>query len=138
MVLWMFDGTAELESLKAAVTQMINAEGDAESELHFVDGIRQLDGNFISTNRYPGRSAREGQYIVVQFSNPSVEEFVDSFLKSDATWIKRLIQSVVCFPQVSKITTQASSLDRPRAFSVPFWVSLRKVASSAENIPGAT
>jgi hypothetical protein len=135
-VLWTFGGTAELESLKVAVKQMINAEGDQESELHFLDAIRQLDGNFISTNRYPGRSAREGNYIVVQFSNPSVEEFVDGFLESDITWIKRLLQSIVCFPQVSKITTHASSQGRPRAFAAALWASLRNIASSAEHIPG--
>lgn len=135
MVLWTFGGTAELESLKAAVKQMINAEGDHEPELHFVDGIRQLDGNFISTNRYSGRSPREGQYIVVQFSNPSVEEFVDGFLRRDATWINRLIQAIVCFPQVSKITTEASGHGGRRTFTAPFWASLRKVAASAEHMP---
>jgi hypothetical protein len=136
MVLWTFGGTAELESLKSAVKQLFDAHLGGEFLLHFTDGLRQLDGNFISTNRYPGKSNRAEYFLVAQFNNASVEEFIDNFLGSDPSWIERLTDSVICFSQVRELAEQTSSGRKLRSLSTSYWLSLRKVAASVENFPG--
>jgi hypothetical protein len=136
MTLWTFGGTADLTTLKSAVKQMTATREDGEFALHFTDGLSQLDGNFISTNRYPGKSERDDYSLVAQFSNPSVEEFIDNFLRSDPTWIEQLIKSVVCFSQVSELVAQTSSERKLRALTASYWLLLRQGAASVESIPG--
>ncbi|MGA9390980.1 MAG: ATP-binding protein [Candidatus Sulfotelmatobacter sp.] len=51
-VLWTFGGVAELEALRSSVLQM-HPLGGAATAMTLTDAIRQLDGNFISTNRHP-------------------------------------------------------------------------------------
>ena len=135
-ILWTFHGTAELEMLKSAVSQLHGRDRAEDLTMLFTDAIRQLDGNFISTNRFPGKWANDGQFVVVQFHNPSVEEFVENFLLSEAAWLQRLIQGVVCFRQVKTLVSHATSEQCPRTLGAEFWISLRKAAVSAEHVPG--
>ena len=135
-VLWTFGGTAELDTLKSAVKRSSRALDDGEFSLRFADGLRQLDGNFLSTNRYPGRSSGEGSYLVIQFSNASVEEFVDSFLRSEPSLIERLPRSITCFEQVRELAEQTSGERKLDRLSQSYWEALRKAAASVENLPG--
>jgi hypothetical protein len=135
MVLWTFGGTAELETLKSAVKRGSTHANDGEYFFRISDALRQLDGNFIATNRYPGRSKKEGPYLVVQFNNASVEEFVDNFLRSDPSLIERLTRSVVCFDQVRELAAQTSGERKLRSLSLAFWQSLREVAALVEGSP---
>jgi len=137
MVLWTFGGTAELETLKSAVKQMSAAAGGAEFSLQFTDALRQLDGNFIFTNRYPGRRGRDGYFLVAQFSNPSVEDFIDNFLRSDPSLIEQLTRAVVCFAQVRELAAQTNSRERRLpVLTGSYWLLLRKAAASAESVYG--
>lgn len=136
MVLWTFGGTAELENLKSAVKRM-SAMHEAEGfAFDFMDGLRQLDGNFVSTNRYPGRSKTDNCFLVVQFNNPSVEEFIDSFLKSDSTWIELMAKSIVCFRQVRELAAQTSGERKLPSLPLSYWLLVREAAVSAEDVPG--
>jgi hypothetical protein len=134
-VLWTFGGTAEFEMIKAAVRQMSGGETKAEFTLEFTDGIRQLDGNFISTNLYPGKSSRDGHFLVVQFNNPSVEEFVDGFLKSDPSWVELLTKSVMSLRQLRELA-QTPSEWKLSALPISFWMSLRYAAPKVETVHG--
>jgi hypothetical protein len=136
MVLWTFSGTAELEALKSAVKQGFAVVSDCEFSLRFGDALRQLDGNFIATNRYPGKSKQEGHYHVVQFHNPSVEEFIDNFLRSEPSLIERLTKSAVCFDQVRELAEQTSGERKLPGLRFSYWQSLRDVAASVETVPG--
>jgi DNA polymerase III delta prime subunit len=135
MILWTFGGSAELESLKSAVKRMSAMQEDGEFALRFTDGLRQLDGNFISTNRYPGKSKGE-YFLVAQFNNASVEEFIDNFLRSDTSWIEQLTKSVICFSQARELAEQTSGERTSHALPMSYWLSLRKAAAAAEDVHG--
>ena len=135
-ILWTFHGTAELETLKSAVFQLHGREKAEDLTMLFTDGVRQLDGNFISTNRFPGRWANDEQFVVAQFQNPSVEEFVENFLLSEPTWLQRLTQGIVCFRQVETLVSHATSKQCSKTLGSEFWASLRKAAASSEHVPG--
>ncbi len=138
IILWTFGGTAELESLKSAVNRLSITRDEGEFALQFEDGLRQLDGNFISTDRYTGRAKKGEYFLVAQFSNASVEEFIDKFLRSDASWIERLIKSVVCFRQVRELVTQTLGRLRLHKQLASYWMSLRDTSASTENVPGGS
>jgi hypothetical protein len=127
-VLWSFRGQVELEMLKSAMVQWIPDAGE-KFTIAFEDSLRELDGNFIATNRYPGRFEKEGTFNIVQFQNPSVEEFVQGFLVSEPTWLQRLTQAIVSFLQIETLTQlgERSSLD------TAFWKALRSAAAKAEH-----
>jgi hypothetical protein len=133
-VLWTFGGTAEIEMLKASILCMHKA-GDFASTMLFTEGIRQLDGNFISTNNYSCRDRKGDQVIVVQFQNPSVEEFVENFLLSEPTWLRRLTQCVVSFAQVEILVFNSAGKRGREALGKQFWLDLREVAASVEGTP---
>ena len=127
-VLWSFGGEVETEMLKSSVAQLV-LEAAEDFTIAFEDSLRELDGNFIATNRYPGQFEREGTFDIVQFQNPSVEEFVEGLLGSEPSWLRRLTQATTSFRQVQTLTQQGerSSLDRT------FWRALRDAASKSEH-----
>jgi hypothetical protein len=135
-ILWTFHGTAEIETLKSAVFQLHGRDKAEDLTMLFTDGIRQLDGNFIATNRFPGKWANDEQFVVAQFHNPSVEEFVEHFLLSEPTWLQRLTQGIVCFRQIETLVSHAGGEQCPQTLGAEFWISLRKAAASAERVPG--
>jgi hypothetical protein len=135
MALWTFGDPIDLDTLKSATQQLASPTNDTEFDFQFTDALKQLDGNFISTNRYPGISRRDGHFIIAQFSNPSVEEFIDRFIREDVSRIERLARSVVCFKQVSELSRQATS-NKVRRLDSTFWASLRARAAVVEKIPG--
>jgi hypothetical protein len=134
-VLWTFGGTAELEMLKSACERMNASEKVEEFALQFTDALRQLDGNFISTNRYPGKWGKDEHFLVAQFHNPSVEEFVDSLLRSEPSWLERLTKGIVCFRQARELALHVAG-EKRHALPTSFWMALRKAAAATEQIPG--
>lgn len=135
-ILWTFGGVVELEMLKSAVMQMSNRDNAEEMAMLFTDGIRLLDGNFIFTNRYPGKWSEDDPFIIVQFQNPSVEEFIENFLLSEPSWYEHLAEAIICFKQVRTLASHLMSKSRTAAWKASFWVSLRKAAQASEHIPG--
>ena len=135
MALWTFGEPVDLETLKRATKQLASGGEEAEVDFEFTDALRQLDGNFISTDRYPGTTKKSGHFIVAQFGNPSIEEFIDRFLRADKSRIERLTKSIVCFRQVEELFTQTSGQKMP-GISSSFWKSLREAAASVEEVPG--
>jgi Restriction endonuclease/Protein of unknown function (DUF815) len=135
MVLWTFGEPVDLETLKKAVNQFSLGVDENEFDFQFTDALHQLDGNFIATNRYPGVARTLGPFFVAQFSNPSVEEFIDRFLRADPSRIEGLTKSIVCFQQVALLFRQTSDQKVSR-LSPTFWKSLREAAASVEDSPG--
>lgn len=135
-LLWSFNGTAEMETLKSAVSLLFGSEDLEDFTVGFTDAMRQLDGNFISTNRYPPRHAKDGHSVVVQFHNPSVEEFVDNLMLSDSARFQRLTRGVVSFLQVQTLVSHAEDRKLLPALGVRFWSLLRKASASSEHVAG--
>lgn len=135
MVLWTFGEPVDLETLKKAVYLFSSRTDETEFDFQFTDALHQLDGNFIATNRYSGIARKSGPFFVTQFSNPSVEEFIDRFLRRDPARIERLAQSIVCFRQIDHLFTQTSGR-KASGLSPLFWKDLREAAASVESVPG--
>jgi hypothetical protein len=134
LVLWTFGEPVDLETLKKAVNLVSAGTDEIEFDFQFTDALHQLDGNFIATNRYPGIAKKSGPFFVAQFSNPSVEEFIDRFLRTDPSRIERLTKSIICFQQVDQLFTQTSDQKVSRLGPL-FWRSLREAAASVEDVP---
>lgn len=133
-VLWSFNGRAELATLRSALIKLHEQSSLEDFAMQFDDALRQLDGNFIGTNRYPGERTVEKQFTIVQFQNPSVEEFVERLMDSDPSWLVRLVGAVVTFSQVEVLFDHAIKSKGSNAFLKSFWVSLRACAATCEDV----
>lgn len=131
-LLWTFGGTADLEVLKSSIVRMLTAGNHEDPHFLFVEALRQLDGNFVLTNRYPRLSTKSEPVFVVQYQNPSVEEFVDHVLSSDPHSVERLTNSLVTFRQVYQLVSHALNSKPRSAFSPGFWRTLRRAAIEVE------
>ncbi|MFU1852725.1 restriction endonuclease [Citrobacter portucalensis] len=101
LALWSFDGKVEINTLKQAVALFYPKSNGYEVDMDFSDAIRQLDGNFILSNRFKGVN-RKKEYIIIQFQNPSVEEFIESLAKEYSTLLS-LIDVCVVYEQIEKL-----------------------------------
>jgi len=126
-VLWTFAGTAELDVLKSAVSEILAREGQDNLNIRFTEGLRQLDGNFVLTQRYSQKSTKLDPVHVVRFQNPSVEELVDDALSSDPHWVHHLTGSILTFRQIFQLASHG--LDNQTGFGTDFWLALRHAAS---------
>lgn len=133
-VLWSFGGKTELAILRSAVAKMHGQNPTEDFAMQFEDALRQLDGNFLATNRYPARYAKSKPFIVVQFQNPSVEEFVQRLMTSDPSRLQGLVESVVSISQVKILSAQARKVASPNALPTSFWMSLRSSAVTCEHV----
>lgn len=128
LVLWSFSGQAELGLLERA-TRTLNPELSGQKfNVDFQDAMRQLEGNFIVSNRYPDRQRRKS-YFVAEFQNPSVEEFVQTVARS-VHWLAHLISGCVAFDQVKKLWRTVEHLQDKDAEGL--WLALRTQAEACE------
>jgi hypothetical protein len=132
--LWTFRGTAEMVELRNALEQSDATVPADRFGLDFDDALRQLNGNFISTERYPIGYARNHNVIVVQFQNPSVEEFVEGLIITDDVRLSRVVSYVVSERQVARLLEIGSRPVRANRLSRRFWETLRIRAAEVENV----
>jgi hypothetical protein len=136
ILLWSFGGTAELLELKAALLQLNAAHLLEEVPQRWHDSLRELDGNFLTTNRYPLFSDQKRSATVAEFQNPSVKEFVEGFAAEEPIWLERLSEAIVSFRQVDHLvyaTDQKNIL--PEYITTMFWVRLDEAAQRLELKP---
>jgi len=133
-ILWSFNGKAELVNLRSALSRLYEPVPPDDFSMQFDDALRQVDGNFIATNRYPGSYKKTKSFMIVQFQNPSVEEFVERLIASDPSLLERLVGAVVTFPQVQVLFDQARKAAAENPLPTSFWISLRSRAETYENI----
>lgn len=133
-VLWSFNGRTDLKTLQSAVSKLHEQAPLDDFAMQFDDALRQLDGNFIATNRYPGIYAQAKSFTVIQFQNPSVEEFVERLIASDPSWLERLVGAVVTFRQVQVLLDHAGKAQGSKPLSKSFLKSLRSCAVDCEHV----
>lgn len=131
-VLLSFNGQAEYSALRTSVAQLNKNIPPEEFVIQFDDALRQLDGNFISTGRYPLRGPQANSVIIVQFQNPSVEEFVENVVQAEAVWLQRLVEASETLQQVRTIAGYA----RKVKLSNKFWLTLRDRAIKCNHKKG--
>ncbi|MDH0863902.1 restriction endonuclease [Mitsuaria sp. GD03876] len=101
LALWSFGGPADLESVTAIVHALHPTLDPLSFQRAMTQALRQLDGNFILTDRL--RVLRGGQPIeIVSFQNPSVEEFVEGVARGKA-YLRTLAAVVTHVDQAAKI-----------------------------------
>jgi len=136
ILLWSFGGLAELGELRTALLRLNEKQPSEEVSLRWHDSLHELDGNFLTTNRYPLNSDPKRQATIVEFQNPSVEEYVDRFVSGELVWLERLSEAIVSFSQVDYLVSHATegkvlSKDLMDAF----WVRLDEAGQRLESKP---
>jgi len=94
------DGICEYERLEAG-WRSLNLQLGHRSDRSFVDVLREVEGSFTQSQKYPGfgRTSRlEGR--MVRFVNPSVREFVMADLLNQDELLVAVFESAVSFTQL--------------------------------------
>lgn len=128
--LWSFGKQAEIGLLEKSVRKMNANLSAVDFRLQFEDALRQLEGNFTISNRYPTRERRKA-YLIIEFQNPSIEELIDSVV-IDQHWIQELIGAAVTINQVQTISRAMQRMSN--IASRELWLKLRVSATACETI----
>lgn len=128
VALWSFDGQAELEFIERSLQAINTNLPDYEFQVDFRDALRQLEGNFTISNRYPGRNRRQ-EYLIIEFQNPSIEEFIEA-IAADRSWLQLTISACISANQVEKLTRALRK--RGDMASKEYWRALRSKAANCE------
>lgn len=95
-----WDGTCEYERLETG-WRSLNLQLGHRSDRSFVDVLREVEGSFTQSQKYPGfgsATKREGR--MVRFVNPSVREFVMADLLNQDELLVTVFESAVSFTQL--------------------------------------
>jgi hypothetical protein len=86
------------DNLWIAFKQHYPSDPFKEDELRrsFGKGIKELEGSFIKTNIYSGS-------LYLEFSNPSIRDFINSYLLSDKYLANTLCERAVFFNQLKQL-----------------------------------
>jgi DNA polymerase III delta prime subunit len=132
--LWTFSGTAELEELRLSLQQIPSSLTPDHFGIEFEDALRQLDGSFVSTQRCAAGYGAKQHVIVVQFQNPSVEEFVERLAVDDGARLCHITGFVVAERQIGRLLDAGSKKAIGRDDSGHFWEQLRTRAATVQNV----
>lgn len=95
------------------------------------DSLKELDGNFIRTARHERIIGDEQWAWVVQFQNPSVREYIDSYvLKNSPRWLEQVAKHIMYFQQVHTLLAFCSSPNI--ALPNSFWLLMYQATKRAE------
>jgi hypothetical protein len=133
-VLWLFRGQAAIPDIEAAVAKLNVSLAPEILAIQLNDAFRQLDGNFIQSNRFSsGPGGRYPTYFVVRFHNPSVEEYIDNLVSGEISWIRRLADIVGSIQQAKLIDEKARSDTLFNQLPAGFWSQLLSSSLACEN-----
>ncbi len=137
ILLWSFGSHVELEDLRNSLVRLNAAQPSEEVAQRWYDSLRELDGNFLSTNRYPLNRKTSKTVIIVEFQNPSIREFVEGFVSEEPTWLERLSEAIVSFSQVSHLVSHATQGGEAlsKAAAIAFWSRLDEAGRQLESHP---
>lgn len=128
--LWSFGGPADLNNLSKCVADLSPTCTAEDFSHEFQDAMHQLDGNFLRTNRYPAFDFSSKNFIVVEFENPSIEEFIGQLLTSEQIWMTALAKVAKSLTQISQLSDHARKSGIKGGIQAEFWNTLRINAKS--------
>jgi GTPase SAR1 family protein len=133
VVLWTFDGQAELMELESAVSALNQSTAPEELELQFRRALKQLHGNFVTSSSITDYGGSK-KFTLIEFQNPSVKDYVSSRAKNSISWLARLSTVVRQLGQISVVVEALSGRD-----DVPpaTWSVLRTKAIASEKAPAS-
>lgn len=109
-VLWTFGQETTLSVLRAAFSRMPHS-GLSPVPLESFDlAVREMDGNFIRTERVEGMGGKI-QELVVQFHNPSVRDYLSRKVEDEPHLLKWLVSGCVRFAQVEALFDSIGYVD---------------------------
>ena len=95
-----WSGTCEYERLETG-WRSLNIQLGHRSDRSFVDVLREVEGSFTQSQKYPGfGSATKREGCLVRFLNPSVREFVMADLLNQDELLAAVFESAVSFTQL--------------------------------------
>jgi len=131
-VLWTFGGTAEFGELQDAVSQVAGSSGDPDLGHAFDMALKQVEGNFVITNRYRLGGRGDKQVYVVTFQNPSIEELVERKLARDPYALASVARTVSTFRQARKVLQHVDTKNQ-KGLSPEVWATMRSSSADLEN-----
>ncbi|MGQ3170534.1 MAG: restriction endonuclease [Methylophilus sp.] len=102
-ILWSFGDYASLSAIKEAFATIVpGVAGETDAD-KFEESIKELDGNFIVTDRFPFIGNPEEFEIEVSFQNPSIRDYINRRVIENADNFVNALRSCVRFQQVEFI-----------------------------------
>ena len=134
VALWTFGGQVDLTAFRECLGTLTQHETAEEALIGFEKALRQLDGNFIQIGRYRTASYTKDDYVfVVQFQNPSIEEFINGVVKADARhWLQRYAGVPLSLRQIERILGAYPCSGHGVGDSRDFWIALRARAMAVQ------
>ncbi len=129
--LWSCNGEAEISAIQTILRSWNASMSPEEFSIGFNEALRQLDGNFVLTDRLPSPWGSE-QYAIVKFQNPSIEEFINSRVLAEPQVLLRLADSALFLKTIEKIADIIFQMPLDN-FSIQAWNTLRIRAKVCEN-----
>lgn len=123
-----FGGHVSYDNLWIAFKQHYSSDSLNEGDLcrSFRDGIKDLEGTFIKTNAY--------RLLYFEFSNPSVRDFVNNYLRSNKYLMAAFCEQAVFFNQLKQLWDIVQDGCRQDAKSVSDYVNLLLYLRSIERL----
>jgi DNA polymerase III delta prime subunit len=103
VTLWSLEGSSEVSRLKQAILALENFAFEAEKTLEFNNCLKELSENFITSEAYDFNKLVAEKITMIQFQNPSIIDFIESFLLLDLSWISTISEHSVFFAQSRQI-----------------------------------
>jgi len=133
--LWSCGGEVDVNEVSAIVRHWNGGPSPGEFQINFREALRQLDGNFVMTDRLPEAWRTEPKYYAtIRFENPSVEEFVGDCIKAQPELLIRIADGVRSMRGAEHVLYAAQDMDLGD-LSVDFWTTLRARAMACESRP---
>ncbi|MFD0928169.1 restriction endonuclease [Methylophilus glucosoxydans] len=105
-ILWTFGEYATLTALKKSFSKMVTSSlSDSHSDL-FSRAIKELDGNFISSERIGFIGNTSIHDLKISYQNPSIRDYIDKRIHDDLDTRIMVCKSCVTFLQVQEIYEQ--------------------------------
>jgi hypothetical protein len=132
-LLWTFGRGVEMETLREAFASFHqDLLRPYEIDAEFERLIRELDGNFVVTQRY-GEHFRNNYRFWVTFQNPSVEECVERALMKRSATLIELVCRAVTLDQLQRVAERCSKL-LPSTAAAPVLLAAWQRSSEIEGL----
>lgn len=110
-ILWSFGELATISALKSSFIKLVQEPLDGTHDDLFDRSIKELDGNFISTERYVFLGKPDSMEICVRFQNPSIRDYLNSKVASNPRILLKLCKACVRFTQVARISDLSPNIN---------------------------
>jgi hypothetical protein len=126
-LIWTFGGAAPLDLLRESFHSLAGVQGVEVADQTFRDSLKELDGNFIRTDRVKLGRSEDKFTAYIRFHNPSIRDFMDELVASEPIRIDGVMAGFRSFVQFSNLVEFAfgNAFTSKRNMSLPSELALR-------------